>query len=242
MTDAPAPIGHNQPPEPTPFEAMQTHILDLMETAQGFLDGEPIANQETADLVGRLVDEARTAGKDADKKRAAEKKPHDDAAKAVQAKWKPLIDKCDLVAATAKKALAPWLQKLADEQRAAAEAARKAAEEARQAALAAERAARADDLAAAEAVEQARKEAEQAEKLASRAEKAKAHATGGTRAIGLRSYWTAELVDPVAALKHYKAAQPDLLKAWLLEQAQKDANAGKRAIPGFVIHEDRRAA
>ncbi|ANI76460.1 hypothetical protein EP837_00001 [Sphingobium sp. EP60837] len=61
----------------------------------------------------------------------------------------------------------------------------------------------------------------------------------GARGIGLRSYWIAELVDPLAALKHYKQAQPEALKAWLLDQAQKDANAGKRAIPGFAINEDR---
>src|SRR3546814_5281822 len=72
--------------------------------------------------------------------------------------------------------------------------------------------------------------------------KAKAHASGGSRAIGLRTYYTAELVDPVAALKHYKQAQPEALKAWLLDQGQKDVSAGKRAIPGFAIKEDRRAA
>src|SRR3546814_8147011 len=61
--------------------------------------------------------------------------------------------------------------------------------------------------------------------------------SGGSRAIGLRSYWMAELVDPVAALRHYKQAQPEALKAWLLEQGQKDASAGKRAIPGFRSEE-----
>src|SRR3546814_9883754 len=66
--------------------------------------------------------------------------------------------------------------------------------------------------------------------LAAKADKTKAHASGGSRAIGLRTYYTAELVDPVAALKHYKQAQPEALKAWLLDQGQKDVSAGKRAI------------
>src|SRR3546814_11143733 len=66
--------------------------------------------------------------------------------------------------------------------------------------------------------------------------------SGGSRAIGLRTYYTAELVDPVAALKHYKQAQPEALKAWLLAQGQTDVSAGKRAIPGFAIKDDRRAA
>lgn len=61
-------------------------------------------------------------------------------------------------------------------------------------------------------------------------------------ATGLRSRWVAELVDPVAALKHYRERQPDALKAWLLDQAQKDVNAGARAVPGFTVSEERRAA
>src|SRR3546814_19602976 len=66
------------------------------------------------------------------------KKPHDDAAKAVQTKYKPLIDKCELAASVAKKALVPWLEHLEAEQRADAERKRKEADEARQAALEAE--------------------------------------------------------------------------------------------------------
>ncbi|WP_022684519.1 hypothetical protein [Sphingobium bisphenolivorans] len=227
---------------PPPFDAFSLHIEELIENAKMFLDGEPIATQGQADEIGKLLDMIRTAKKDADKERATEKKPHDDAAKAVQGKWKPLLDRCDIAADTAKKALVPWLEHLEAEQRKAAEKAREEAEAKRLAALEAERAAASANLEAIERVELARKEAEQAERAANRADKAKAHAAGGSRAIGLRSYWIAELVDPVAALKYYKQAQPELLKAWLLEQAQKDANAGKRAIPGCVIREDRRAA
>lgn len=231
--------GHNAPP---PFDAFSLHIEELIENAKQFLDGQPIETQGQADEVGKLLDMIRTAKKDADKERAAEKKPHDDAAKAVQARWKPLLDRCDIAADTAKKALVPWLEHLEAQQRAEAEKARQEAETKRQAALEAERAASAANLEAIERVELARKEAEQAERAANRADKAKAHATGGSRAIGLRSYWIAELVDPVAALKHYKQAQPEALKAWLLEQAQKDVQSGRRAIDGFVVREDRRAA
>src|SRR3546814_20105519 len=77
---------------------------------------------------------------------------------------------------------------------------------------------------------------------AAKADKTKAHASGGSRAIGLRTYYTAELVDPVADLKHYKQAQPEALKAWLLDQGQKDVSAGKRASPGLAITEARREA
>jgi hypothetical protein len=49
-------------------------------------------------------------------KPAEEKKPHDERCKAVQAKWKPIIDKADLATSTAKEALAPWLRKVEEQQ------------------------------------------------------------------------------------------------------------------------------
>ena len=60
MATAIATIGDNNPPEPinTAYEAIKRDIDDLFETAQGFLDGDPIENQETADLVNKLKTEA----------------------------------------------------------------------------------------------------------------------------------------------------------------------------------------
>lgn len=228
---------------PPPFDTFSLHIEELIENAKQFLDGEPIATQGQADEVGKLLDMIRTAKKDADKERAAEKKPHDDAGKAVQAKWMPLLSRCDIATDTAKKALVPWLEKLEAEQRAEATRLAKEAEERRQAALEAERAAKqATDLESAERVELARKEAEIAEKAANKADKAKAHATGGSRAIGLRSFWVAEITDRRELLAHYMRARPADLEAWLQDQADKDVRAGVRNLPGVAIKEDRRAA
>src|SRR3546814_4475520 len=132
MTDATAPIGHNNPPEPTPYEAILTDVQDLSETAQGFLDGDPINDQATADMVAKLIDEARKGQKAAEDLRKEEAKPFDDGKKAVQAKWTPITDekkgKYALIIATAKKALAPWLVKLDAEQEAAREKARRSEE------------------------------------------------------------------------------------------------------------------
>ena len=240
MTNA-APIGHNQPP---PHIAMELHIADLLETAKGFLDGEPIETEGMAQEVAKLIDEGRKAAKDADNLRKDEAKPFDDGKKAVQALWKPIIDKADLIVATAKKALVPYQLKLERELAEAAAKAREEAERARQEALAAERAARdAADLEAAERADELRKATDKADREANRAEKAAPTiAVEGGRGIGLRSYWIAEITDRREALKHYMVAQPDALTAWLLDQAQKDVNAGKRAIPGCVVREDRRAA
>lgn len=244
-TDNPrAVLGGNNPPEPTPFEAMDTHIADLMETAKGFLDGEPIETAEMAAVVAKLIDEGRRAGKDADAFRKDEAKPFDDGKKAVQEKWKPIIARCDLVVDTAKKALVPYQLKLEREQAEAAAKAREEAERARQEALAAERAAHAAaDLEAAERADELRKVADKADREANKAEKtAPTVAVEGGRGIGLRTYWIAEITDRREALKHYMLNQPEALTAWLLDQAQKDVNAGKRAIPGCIVREDRRAA
>jgi hypothetical protein len=229
-------------PNAPPVQVHGLHIDDLYAEAKQILDGAGVQTDEDAAMVAKLLDMLRQAKKGADEQRATEKKPHDDAAKEVQAAWKPLLDKCDLAAKVCKDALAPFLTAKEAAQREEAEQARKAAEEAQRAAAERLRATAPTDLAAREGAEAAIKEADKATKAAAKLDKSKAHAIGGSRAIGLRSYWIAELVDPTAALKHYRKHQPDALKAWLVDQAQRDANAGARAIPGFAINEDRRAA
>src|SRR5690349_674097 len=116
----------NAPADPATLFAEE--VEDLLLECRNWLDGEPVETEAQADAISALVNRARRIRKDADEARKAEKKPHDDAAKAVQAKWVPTIDKADLAAETAKKALAPYLQKVEDQQRAEAEAARAEAE------------------------------------------------------------------------------------------------------------------
>lgn len=234
-----AAIGHNNPPEPTPFDAFSVHIGDLFAEAANHLDGAGVNSEAEAQAVAKLMDLLRTASKDADKARAEEKKPHDDAAKAVQSKWKPLLDRADLAVTTCKKALAPWLARKEDEARAAAETARQEAEAKSKAAADAARAAAHDDLAAQEEVEALVKDATKATAAAKRAHKARPQAAGGVRAATLRTTYRPELTSPSEALKHYVANQPDAIKACLLELAVIDVREGKRALPGFVIHEDK---
>lgn len=226
----------NTPAEPAVLFAEE--IDDLMLEAKNWLDGEPIAHEQQAEAVSSLLNRARRVSKDADEARKVEKKPHDEAVKAVQAKWTPLIAKADLAATTAKQALAPWLVKVGEQQSAAADVARWEAE--RLAAIAAEAHRNAaGNLEAAEDAERLLKAADAAKKDADRAGKAKAHATGGERAIGLVDVFTPILTDPAEALRHYKASQPDALKAWLLDQAGRDVRAGARSLPGFTIQHER---
>src|SRR3546814_3380891 len=110
MATALAEIGHNSQAM-TPYEAIKLHIDDLFETAQGFLDGDPIATEAQATSVSQLLDDARQARKAAEDQRKLEAKPFDEGKAAVQALWTPLTDekkgRCALIADTCKKALAP---------------------------------------------------------------------------------------------------------------------------------------
>lgn len=83
-TTTPA-AGHNLPPKLVAFQT----IDDLYETAKDFADGEPIASQEMHDTITEIREKLHAAGKEADALRVEEKKPHDDAAAAVQAEFNP---------------------------------------------------------------------------------------------------------------------------------------------------------
>lgn len=227
----------NNPPA---YEAISLHIEDLIAEAQNYLDGQPIESQGQADDIGKLLDTIRQAKKAADDQRVIEKKPHDDAAKAVQVKYKPLIDKCDLAATVAKRALTPWLEHLEAEQRRIADERRVEAEKAAQAAREAEIAAQ-TDLAAAEKAESARLVADDLAKAAGRAEKAKPQATGGARAIGLRTSYRAEITDPLAFGKWAWTHRRAEYLAFLDELAAKEVRHGPQNLPGMIAHEVRTA-
>lgn len=229
-------IGHNAPPDP--FEAFNLHVSDLFDQAEQFLDGTGISTQEQANDVSAILDMCRKARKDADTARADEKRPHDEAGKAVQAKWKPLLDKCDLAANAAKKALAPWLEAREAEQRAAAEAARVEAEEKAAAAREAASNVAPDDLAAQAELARLRDASEAAQKAAEKAGKAKAQAKGGERAVGLRKRWIPTITDRMAVLKHYMLERPDDLAAWLTDQVERDCRVNKRDVPGVTYKEE----
>jgi type IV secretory pathway VirB10-like protein len=226
----------NAPAEPAVLFA--ECVEDLLLEARNFLDGEPITNEQQAEAVSSLLNRLRRVSKDADEARKVEKKPHDDAAKAVQAKWTPIISKADLAASTAKQALAPYLKAIEDQQRAEAEAAKAEALRLSQIALDAHHGA-VGNMEAIEDAERLLKAAKGAAVHAMRAERAKANVKGGERATGLRSVWTPTLTDSCAALRHYREHQPTELKAWLQGQAERDVRAGARSIPGFEVTEAR---
>lgn len=235
MTEA---LLKNAPAEPAVLFAEE--IADLWLEAKNWLDGEPIANEQQAEAVSSLLNRLRRVARDADEARKVEKSPHDEAGKAVQQKWKPIIDKAELAASTAKRALAPYLRAVEDKQREEAEAAAK--EAARMAAIAADAYAKSfSNLEAAEDAERLLKAAGAAQKDAVKAGKQKAHATGGERAVGLRSYYTAEVTDPVAFGKWAWAHCHSEYLQFLEGLAEREARRGSSGIPGLKIIEERKA-
>jgi len=235
-------IGGNNPPEPTPLEAHTANIDDLYEEAHNWLDGTPIENQGQADEVTRLLDLAKKAGKAADTQRAAEKKPHDDAAKVVQAAWKPLVDKASRVETGTKAAIGKWLVKVQEAQRAAAAEANRVAE-----AIAAKAraehmaAAQSGNLSAIEDAEQGIKDAKAAEREAVRADKAKpaAKVEGMTRGVGLTTVWDVALSgedgDAQALARHFWQTKRAEVMEFYMGLARTDVRLGARVIPGTVI-------
>lgn len=228
MTDARTQIGGNSPP---PLEAHSLHIEDLFALVSGSLAAGPITTDEQEAALDGLLDDLRKAKKAADEQRAIEKRPHDEAGKAVQAVWKPLIDRCDKGADAIKAALTPYRTA---KQRAKDEAARIAREEAEAKQRAAQEALRAsDDLEARFAAEEQLK---QAGKLAAQANRIDRSATG------LRTTWQAEVTDRRAALNHYIRTQPEAFEALIQSLADADARGTRAPVPGVIFHEIKRAA
>ena len=228
-------IGHNNPPA---FDAFSIALDDLRIEAGNYLDGAAIENQGQADSVGLILSRARQIKKDADAARADEKRPHDDAAKAVQAKWSPLLTRCNDILAAAQSPLTAFLQRQREEQAAEAEKARQEAAEKQQAALEAQRASD-GDLEATERARELQREADAATKLAGKASRAKAQVSGEGRAVSLRTHKIASITDRRALLEYVIRNDPDTLAEWLAAYAQK---ALPSVLPGVEVKDELKAA
>jgi hypothetical protein len=245
LTDPPPAIGHNNPPK-TPFEQSKDRIEELYGEAKNWLDGEAIASQEQADEIQRLMREIQKAEKEADERRKIEVKPFDEGKAEVQARYNPLIQKDRGLTQTAiqacKSALSPWLRKVEEEQRRAAEEARRAAEELQRQAQEAIRQRDAANLEQRAAAEALLADAAKAEAAAKRAEKAKPVASGAGRAAGLRTYYAPEVADYREFARYVWTNHMDDMVPLLDQLAKRYVDAGKRTLPGVIVHEDKRVA
>lgn len=128
--DAPAAIGDN-----SGEVSIADQIKDYAAQAIGWFRKTGIKDEKSKDMAANYRAELLRLSKEADTNRVAEKKPHDDAAKAVQAKWKPVIDTADGAAEELRAGLTAFMtaekRRLEAEQRSKWEAEQKAAAEQR---------------------------------------------------------------------------------------------------------------
>jgi hypothetical protein len=224
------PADHNQPPD----LLVQSEIADLYDEAKHWADGEPIADQDTADAITALYDGLHEAGNRADAMRVVEKKPHDEAAAAVQTKWRPFVDaktgKVAIGKAALGQLLTAWRTKVAAEAAAEAERKRKEAEQLAAEAQAAIRAS-AGNLEEREKAEVLLVEAKEADKWAGRAEK---KATTGT---GLRTVWEVAIADQEEALDWAFAENPAAFMDLAQSLAESAVRAGRHQMAGFTVTE-----
>lgn len=220
--------GHNMPP---PDAAFGLEIDSLFTLLSDTLAGGEVSNDEQEAAIEAILNDFRKAGQDAEKARKAEKEPHLEAGRQVDAKWKPITDKATRGAGACKDALTPYRTAKQAAKDAAAAKAREEAEARQKAAQDALR--KFDDL---EAKYAAEREIETAQKLVAVANKIDRSATG------LRTYYEAEITDRKAALLHYIARQPERFAALIQQMADEDARTTRAPVPGVIFHERKKAA
>lgn len=247
-------LGHNNPPSEfqAAFDTVKGRVEKIAEVGNRWLTERPEITD--ADMAGKCTDfiaQVNAALKDVEAARRAEKKPHEDAAKAVDARFRPLGDLLGKIKEMLQPRLTAWLRKeqdrIAAEKAEAERKAREAQQEAERKAREAEEAAQkpgADALGAAIAAEEAKKRAAEEAKSAATPIRAQAKGDYGTRAASLRTYYSAQIVDVMKALRAFKD-HPDVVAA-LQKAANEAAREAKgdlsKAPSGVVFVAEQRAA
>lgn len=235
-----ATIGHNSLADQHEADAAADMLHDAQELS-GVVDawvaqvpeiGSATVAEQARDLLARIT----ASSKSAEDTRKAEKQPHLDAARDVDARYEPIKTLLTACTAPVKRLLEGWLHK--ERERQAAEAAAARAEAQRLAAEAAKAAAAQRSIAETAAAQVAVQRAEAAALDARRAEAAKtqvASAIGGARAATLRRTWFAKLVSVPLACRRY-GNHPDVIAVLeKLASAEVRAAKGKISIPGFEV-------
>lgn len=218
-------IGHNNPPA---VEAMALHVEDLFKLVSDTTDGSEVTSDEQEAALDGLLDDVRTAKRDSEETRKAEKEPHLRAGQAVDAAWKPVLARLDAAADEIKKLLTPYR---VAKQKAKDEAARKAREEAEAKEAAARAAMEEGSL---EQRFEAEQQFEAAKKLTAVANKIDRSATG------LRAYDVVTVTDRRAALNWIAKNDADALTAFVKDYARR--NAPRRSMDGVTVEQERRVA
>jgi hypothetical protein len=192
-----------------------------------------------AESVTALYDGLHAAGKEAEELRVAEKAPLDKAVDAIQSKYNPYVQPKKGRVALGKDALGVLLTAWRTEQariaRVTADKARADAEALQAEAEAAIRAS-SGNLQAREEAEETLAFAKTAARFANKAEKT------ATVGLGLRTVWTAELVDEGLALEWAYGRDPQRFVELVQQMADEAVRSNTRSIPGFKVLEGKKAA
>lgn len=246
----PGGIGHNNPPayDADIAKGFAEKAAEWLNAAQVWIKKGKLETSDDAERLNDFITGVKANKKAADAQRVLEKKVHDEAGKAVQAAYKPVLEKLDLAVQRVNPLLTDWMnekerERLAEVERQRKEAAAAAAEAQR----IADEAAKSGDLGAEVDAQAAKEAAEEQAKAVARSAKnttKTASATGGGRTASLRSYNVVKIKNQKVAIMHYM--DHPKMAAFLVGLAEADARLAsfdpeKDSIPGFTITVEKKA-
>jgi hypothetical protein len=205
----------NAAPDDGSFEGLKDRIEDLARDAEALIKAGAAPDQSAADRASDLANRLGELHKQADQARAAEKKPHDDAAKAVQTKWLPVLSAAEVFKRIKSAVITPFLVAEDRKRRDAEAASRKAAEDAAKA-----------GQPIPEPIAQARSAGPKA-------------GAAGRRSVALRTVKVITISDRAAVLAFF--AENPMITDALQVLADKATRAGV-TVPGVTVTEEQRAA
>lgn len=201
-------------PDEVSFDGLKDRIEDLARDAERLIGEGAAKDQSAADRASDLANRLAELQKQADAARIVEKKPHDDAAAAVQAKWKPILAAADVYKRIKAAVITPFLVAEDAKRRAAEEAARKAAADAAKAG-------------------QPIPDAPQMQRSAPKA------GSGGRRSVALRTVRVVTITDRAALLAFFSGNEQI---TEVLQRLAEKASAAGVDVPGISVTEEQRAA
>lgn len=237
MTDAQqAEIGHNNPPEKTPLELASDLHENLSVEAENWLDDQPIENQAQADEVARIIEVAAELEKSSLATRKELTKPFKDAAKEIEADWKPILDDSKEWKEAGKSKLAKWEAKQAALKRERDEIASREAEAKRKAAEEAVRTVDRSDLSARREAERDLKTAQKHVKIVAKDAKKDQRTKIGGRRIAVKTVpQFVKVTDSHALLEFLFERHRMLLDEAAEELAKGLVSRGASEVPGVEI-------
>lgn len=228
--NAPAVIGHNNPPDP--IDEALAPFGDVISEAENWLDGQKVETEAQMKAADALLKGLKSARKAVDEARDLSTKPLHDAWKGEVARWKPTQDDLDRLAKGLIALLDDFKRKLAAEKESARkEAERLAWEETRKAQEAA-RLADAGNIEATRAAAAQMEAAEEAQRKAAEAAK--------DTVKGLRTVTRYEITDHRALLNWIAKNARDDVTAFIEEWARKNHKAFDKA-DGLRVWQDKEA-